>query len=76
VDVIVAPVRTETFAVDSVDTETFTVTDEVVFLVVCKDLGWLEVTVDSLGTETFVGSETAPRRRWGIYIVMYSITYN
>jgi hypothetical protein len=32
----------------------FSVTDEVVFVVVCEDLGWLEVTVDSVDTETKV----------------------
>ena len=40
-----------------------TFTDEVVFVVICEDSGLVKVTDDSLGTETFVGSETAPRRR-------------
>ena len=31
----------------------YTTTDEVDFVVVCEDLGWLEVTVASVSTETF-----------------------
>ena len=38
-------------------------TDEVDFVVICEDLGLVEVTVGSVDTETFVDSETASRRR-------------
>jgi hypothetical protein len=58
--------------VGSAGTEIFVGTNKVAFVVICEDLGWLEVTVASVGTETFVGSATASRRRWGIYIVMYT----
>jgi hypothetical protein len=38
-------------------------TDEVDFVVICEDLGLVEVIVGSVDTETFVDSETASRRR-------------
>jgi hypothetical protein len=33
-----------------------TVTDEIDFVFICEDLGWLEVTVASVGVETSVAS--------------------